>query len=67
MQHLMRRSAIKTWAEIYLQDVNEQDIEEKYSKLLSKADDMETSGLINGTEWRKLVRRAGEYLVSTTE
>ena len=67
MQKSTRRSAVKTWAEIYFQAVNEQDIEEKYFKLLRKADDMESTGLINGREWRRLVRRAGEFLASTAE
>lgn len=67
MQHLMRRSAVQNWADIYAQAVNEQDIEDKYFKLLRKADDMESTGLINAREWRRLVRRAGEFLASTAE
>jgi hypothetical protein len=35
--------------------------------LLRQADDMESTGLINGKEWRMLVRRAGEFLASTAE
>ncbi|MGZ0714272.1 hypothetical protein [Pseudomonas palleroniana] len=67
MQHSMRRSAVQNWAEMCAQVVNPEDIEDKYFKLLSKADDMESTGLINGREWRKLVRRAGEYLANTAE
>ena len=67
MQHPMRHSAVQSWAEMYAQAVNHEDIEDQYFKLLSKADDMESTGLINGREWRKLVRRAGEYLASTAE
>ncbi|MCJ7959209.1 MAG: hypothetical protein MUW57_22375 [Pseudomonas sp.] len=67
MQYSMRRSAVKAWTEMYSQAVNEQDIEDKYFKLLRKADDMESTGLINGKQWRRLVRRAGEFLASTAE
>ncbi|TFF14000.1 hypothetical protein EXW72_06885 [Pseudomonas sp. BCA14] len=67
MQHLMRRSAVQNWVEMYAQAVNEEDIEDKYFKLLRRADDMESTGLINGREWRKLVRRAGVFLASTAE
>ncbi|KRP59329.1 hypothetical protein SAMN04490205_3683 [Pseudomonas trivialis] len=67
MQRSLRRSAVRTWAQIYTQVVNEQNIEDKYFKLLRTADDMESSGLIDGREWRKLVRKAGEFLASTAE
>ncbi|MEX5543067.1 hypothetical protein [Pseudomonas poae] len=67
MQRSLRRSAVKNWAQIYSQVVNEQNIEDKYFKLLRTADDMESNGLIDGREWRKLVRKAGEFLASTAE
>lgn len=67
MQQSTRRSAVKAWADIYSQAVHDRDIEDKYFKLLRKADDMESTGLINGSEWRRLVRRAGEFLASTAE
>lgn len=67
MQQTTRHTAVKAWGEIYSQAVNKQDIEDKYFKLLRTADDMESTGLINGREWRRLVRRAGELLTSTAE
>ncbi|AOE80330.1 hypothetical protein A7318_17590 [Pseudomonas lurida] len=67
MQPSTRRSAVKAWAAFYAHAVDEQDIEDKYFELLRQADDMESTGLINGKEWRMLVRRAGEFLASTAE
>lgn len=67
MQPSTRRSAVKAWAAIYAHAVDEQDIEDKYFELLRQADDMESTGLINGKEWRMLVRRAGEFLASTAD
>ncbi|WP_098466975.1 hypothetical protein [Pseudomonas lurida] len=67
MQPSTQRSAVKAWAAIYAHAVDEQDIEDKYFELLRQADDMESTGLINGKEWRMLVRRAGEFLASTAE
>ncbi|WP_443699786.1 hypothetical protein [Pseudomonas sp.] len=63
----MRRSAVNAWRDLLYQVVNEQDVEDKYFKLLSGADRMKNAGLINEDEWRKLVRKAGEFLANTVE
>ena len=63
----MRRSAVKAWRDLLYQVVNEQDVEDKYFKLLSGADRMKKAGLINEDEWRKLVRKAGEFLANKVE
>lgn len=63
----MRRSAVKAWRDLLYQVVNEQDVEDKYFKLLSGADSMKKAGLINEDEWRKLVRKAGEFLANNVE
>jgi hypothetical protein len=63
----MRRSAVKAWRDLLYQVVNEQDVEDKYFKLLSGADRMKKTGLINEDEWRKLVRKAGEFLANNVE
>ncbi|SFB55027.1 hypothetical protein SAMN05216248_111142 [Pseudomonas simiae] len=65
MRDEIRRSAIKAWRDLLYQAVNEQDVEDKYFKLLTRADEMECAGLITEEEWRKLVRKAGEFLAST--
>lgn len=53
------------WRDLLYQAVNEQDVDERYFKLLTRADEMERAGLINEEEWRKLVRKAGELLTRT--
>ena len=63
----MRRSAVKTWRDLLYQVVNEQDVEDKYFKLLGEADRMKKAGLVNEDEWRKLVRKAGEFLANNVE
>lgn len=65
MRDEIRRSAIKAWRDLLYQAVNVQDVEDKYFKLLKRADEMECAGLITEEEWRKLVRKAGEFLAST--
>ncbi|PMX13642.1 MULTISPECIES: hypothetical protein [unclassified Pseudomonas] len=65
MRDEIRLSAIKAWRDLLYQAVNEQDVEDKYFELLTRADEMEYAGLITEEEWRKLVRKAGEFLAST--
>ena len=63
----MRRSAVKAWRDLLYQVVNEQDVEDKYFKIRSGADRMKKAGLIDENEWRKLVRKAGEFLANNVE
>ncbi|CAM3172441.1 hypothetical protein DA482_18200 [Pseudomonas fluorescens] len=65
MRNEIRRSAVKAWRDLLYQAVNEQDVEDKYFILLTRADEMERAGLITEEEWRKLIRKAGEFLAST--
>lgn len=65
MRNEIRRSAVKAWRDLLYQAVNEQDVEDKYFELLTRADEMERAGLITEEEWRKLIRKAGEFLAST--
>lgn len=63
----MRRSAVKAWRDLLYQVVNEQDVEDKYFELLREADRMKKAGFINEDEWRKLVRKAGEFFANNAE
>jgi hypothetical protein len=63
----MRRSTVKAWRDLLYQVVNEQDVEDKYFELLREADRMKKAGFINEDEWRKLVRKAGEFLANNAE
>lgn len=65
MRNEIRRSAVKAWRDLLYQAVNEQDVEDKYFILLTRSDEMERAGLITEEEWRKLIRKAGEFLAST--
>ena len=65
MRNEIRRSAVKAWRDLLYQAVNEQDVEDKYFELLTRADEMERAGLVTEEEWRKLIRKAGEFLAST--
>lgn len=65
MRSEIRRSAVEAWRDLLYQAVNEQDVEDKYFKLLMRADEMECAGLITQEEWRKLIRKAGEFLTRT--
>ncbi|AQT92648.1 MULTISPECIES: hypothetical protein [Pseudomonas fluorescens group] len=65
MRDKFRRSAVEAWRDLLYQAVNEQDVEDKYFKLLMRADEMECAGLITEEEWRKLISKAGEFLAST--
>ncbi|WP_174245592.1 MULTISPECIES: hypothetical protein [Pseudomonas] len=62
-----KKAAVKCWLKLYTEVVSEQDIESQYFRLLRMADDMESSGVISGEEWRMLVRRAGELISSSAD
>ena len=63
----MRHSTVKAWRDLLYQVVNEQDVEDKYFELLRESDRMKKAGFINEDEWRKLVRKAGEFLANNVE
>lgn len=54
-----KRQALAAWYQLLKEPEIRMDCEEQYDELLKAADEMEQQGLINGAEWRKLVREAG--------
>ncbi|RON47817.1 hypothetical protein [Pseudomonas frederiksbergensis] len=54
-----KRDALAAWYKLLRQPEIRMDSEEHYDELLKAADEMERKGLINGAEWRVLVREAG--------
>ena len=67
MREAQRRLAMTAWRELYGLTENQIGAEEKYFRLLRRADAMERADLINSAEWRKLVQQAGALLSSTAE
>lgn len=55
------------WRELITLAENQINAEEKYFRLLRRADAMERAGLITSDEWRKLVQQAGASLASSAE
>ncbi|MGF6207914.1 hypothetical protein [Pseudomonas frederiksbergensis] len=54
-----KQEALAAWYKLLRQPEIRMDSEEHYDELLKAADEMERAGLINGMEWRVLVREAG--------
>lgn len=54
-----KQKALAAWYKLLRQPEIRMDSEEHYDELLKAADEMERAGLINGMEWRVLVREAG--------
>lgn len=54
-----KQEALAAWYKLLRQPEIRMDSEEHYDELLKAADEMERIGLINGSEWRVLVREAG--------
>jgi len=67
MREAQRRLAMTAWRKLFTQAENEIKAEDKYFRLLSRADDMERANLITSEEWRKLVQQAGTSLAGTAE
>ncbi|VVM43634.1 hypothetical protein PS662_00428 [Pseudomonas fluorescens] len=63
----LRRDALAAWYALLATPEIRMDVEEQYDELLKAADEMERAGLINGAEWRTLVREAGLMFSSATE
>lgn len=59
-----KRESLAAWRKLASQSQLRMDPEEQYDELLKAADDMEEQGLINGAEWRQLVRDAGNVFTS---
>ena len=59
MNEKAKQEALVAWYKLLRQPDLRMDSEEHYDELLKAADDMERAGLINGAEWRVLVREAG--------
>ncbi|MBK5351344.1 hypothetical protein JFU37_02220 [Pseudomonas sp. TH41] len=67
MKETQRKQALSAWRQLFALPENRIDAEDKYSRLLRAADDMEREGLITSTEWRKLAQEAGTLFASTAE
>lgn len=67
MKEAQRRLAMTAWRKLFTLAENQIGAEDKYFRLLRRADDMERAELITSDEWRKLVQQAGTSLVSTAE
>jgi hypothetical protein len=67
MREAQRRLAMTAWRELFSLAGNQIDAEDKYFRLLRRADAMERADLITSDEWRKLVQQAGASLASTAE
>lgn len=62
-----REEALVAWYQLLKEPEIRMDAEEQYDELLKAADEMERQGLINSTEWRRLVREAGVTFAKATE
>ncbi|RON52668.1 hypothetical protein [Pseudomonas frederiksbergensis] len=67
MKEAQRRLAMTAWRQLFTLSEKQIDPEDKYFRLLRRADDMERADLITSDEWRKLVQQAGMLLSSTAE
>jgi hypothetical protein len=62
-----KQEALDAWYQLLKEPETRMDAEEQYDELLKAADEMERTGLINGVEWRQLVRAAGVAFSNATE
>ncbi|NNA56377.1 MULTISPECIES: hypothetical protein [Pseudomonas] len=62
-----KEQALAAWQKLLETPEIRMDAEDQYDELLKMADSMELEGLINATEWRRLVRKAGTNFAQTTE
>jgi len=67
MREAQRRLAMTAWRKLFVLAESEVSAEDKYFRLLSRADDMERAELITSEEWRKLVQQAGTSLARTAK
>ncbi|UWF51414.1 hypothetical protein NYP20_10795 [Pseudomonas sp. N3-W] len=62
-----KQQALAAWYKLLREPEIRMDSEEQYDELLKAADEMERAGLINGVEWRGLVREAGAAFAKAIE
>lgn len=62
-----KKEALAAWYKLLREPEIRMGSEEQYDELLKAADEMERTGLINGVEWRGLVREAGAAFSSAIE
>lgn len=62
-----KQEALDAWYQLLKEPQIRMDCEEQYDELLKAADEMESTGLINDAEWRRLVREAGLAFANATE
>ncbi len=67
MREEQRRLVMTAWRKLFALTENQINPEDKYFRLLRRADDMERADLITSDEWRKLVQQAGTSLAATAE
>lgn len=53
-----KKLALAAWYKLLHEPEIRMDVEEQYDELLKAADEMERTGLIGSSEWRKLVKEA---------
>ncbi|VVO38187.1 hypothetical protein [Pseudomonas fluorescens] len=62
-----KEQALLAWRKLLEEPAIRMDPEEHYDELLKAADELERTGVINGNEWRKLVKEAGTAFANATE
>jgi glycerol dehydrogenase-like iron-containing ADH family enzyme len=62
-----KKQALAAWQKLLNEPEIRMDAEEQYDELLKAADEMERTGLINSSEWRKLVKAAGTSFAKAIE
>ncbi|VVM45040.1 hypothetical protein PS645_00453 [Pseudomonas fluorescens] len=62
-----KQQALAAWYQLLNEPLIRMDCEDQYDELLKAADEMERLGIINGAEWRHLVREAGLAFANATE
>lgn len=62
-----KKRALAAWYKLLNEPEIRMDVEEQYDELLKAADEMERTGLISSSEWRKLVKEAGTAFAKAIE
>ncbi|MET0774092.1 MAG: hypothetical protein ABWZ65_01185 [Pseudomonas mandelii] len=62
-----KKQALAAWYKLLNETDTRMDAEDQYDELLKAADEMERTGLIGSSEWRKLVQEANAAFATATE
>lgn len=63
----MGSTALAEWQHLLAQDIADECIDERYCHLISTANEMLRSGLVNRSEWHAQIQQAGDWLVDAIE